>query len=254
MALLYFPGLGMVDLIAAVQSLSQPQDPPALMRVGYGLLVGFMLPVAFFTIARNPDLAAAPLQQVFTAALAFAAASVSGALWVGLVGCALLVILGGVVLTLVRGRRTVLRLRRQRVAWPVVVVAALGVTPWFVYAMAMASEQRRDARPYEDFTLGLQGWSALSTFAIAVVLFAFVASLRAPGWRSTVWTTGLAAVVFGLVGIIGQRLPGSPGLLGAIAAMVWGAALIAVGQLSSPHVESIAHRRRPARYETPWTE
>lgn len=231
-ALLYFPGLGIVDLISAMQGLSQPQDPVSVMRVGYGLLVGFMLPMAFFTVARDPDRSAAPLQQVFAAALAFAVAAVSGALWVGLVGCAMLLVLGGVVHTLVRGHRTLLRFRRERLLWALVAVAGMGATPWVVYAGAMAAEQRRDAGPYEDFTLGVQGWSALSSFAVAAVLFAFIASFRAPGWRSTLWTTGVAAVVFGIFGMAAQRLPGSPGLLGGIAAMMWGVTLIATGELS----------------------
>ncbi len=112
-ALLYFPGLGIVDLISAIQGLSQPQDPVSVMRVGYGLLVGFMLPMAFFTVARDPERSAAPLLQVFAAALAFAVAAVSGVVG-GSGWLRLLLVLGGVVHTLVRGPGPRLRFGRER--------------------------------------------------------------------------------------------------------------------------------------------
>ncbi len=228
MALLLIPGLGLVDLVSGVMDVVG-QGELGILRMGYGLLIGLLLPVAFFSIARDPERAAAPLQQVFAAALAFAVAALSGAVLVGLVGSAVLLVLGAAVFAVLPQRRNVLHFSCRRIARPLASVAGLGALPWLVYALAMAADQRRDALPYEDFTLGLQGWSGLCAFAIALVLFALVAALRPDGWRTTVWSTGLAAVGFGFCGVISAHLPGGPGRWWAAAAMAWGVALIVAG-------------------------
>ncbi|MDQ3454756.1 MAG: hypothetical protein M3513_04655 [Actinomycetota bacterium] len=49
---MYFPGLGVVDLASAALGLPD-RDEYVSMRSGYGLVVGFLLPVALFTLARQ---------------------------------------------------------------------------------------------------------------------------------------------------------------------------------------------------------
>ena len=48
----------------------------------------------------------------------------------------------------------------------------------------MAVQQRMGSDPYEDFTLGVQGWSALTVFALVMMLNSVIAVFRPPGWRS----------------------------------------------------------------------
>jgi hypothetical protein len=57
----------------------------------------------------------------------------------------------------------------------------------------MSARQRVGSAPYEDFTLGVQGWSALTVFAVVMVLNSLIMTLRPPGWRSMAWATGVAA-------------------------------------------------------------
>ncbi len=232
LALLYMPGLGIVDLVAAFLDLPD-RHPLAIMRVGYGLLVGFVLPVAFFVIARQPQRAVAPLLQILAAASAFLLAAVASGVAAGVVGAGILVLFAATLLTLGRARRASITRSRHRIAKPMLVLAVCGLAPWVSYAVAMAAQERRNALPYEDFTLGVQGWSALTTFALALALSSFLVSWRPVGWRSTAWTTGAAAVVFGIFAAIGDALPGSPGRLWGALAVAWGLALIAAAHFST---------------------
>ena len=83
--LMYFPGLGVVDLASAALGLPD-RDEYVSMRSGYGLVVGFLLPVALFTLARRPTLAAAPVQHVLAAAVAYFAAAAAGGVWTAIIG------------------------------------------------------------------------------------------------------------------------------------------------------------------------
>jgi hypothetical protein len=82
---MYFPGLGVVDLASAALGLPD-RDEYVSMRSGYGLVVGFLLPVALFTLARRPTLAAAPVQHVLAAAVAYFAAAAAGGVWTAIIG------------------------------------------------------------------------------------------------------------------------------------------------------------------------
>jgi hypothetical protein len=68
LGLLSFPGLGIVELAAAIFGLPG-QDDLVSTRSGYGLVIGLLLPVALLALVRKPILAAAPAQHVFTVAL-----------------------------------------------------------------------------------------------------------------------------------------------------------------------------------------
>jgi hypothetical protein len=94
---------------------------------------------------------------------------------------------------------------------PLLVLAGLGAIPWLVYAGMTALRQRRGTGPYEDFTMGVQGWSALTLFALVMVLNSIVSAFRPPGWRATLVATGVASLLFGLVGMWADEVPGSPG-------------------------------------------
>lgn len=108
----------------------------------------------------------------------------------------------------------------------------------------MALRQRSGTGPYEDFTLGVQGWSALSVFALVMVLNSTVGAFRPPGWRATSLATGIAALLFGLVGMWAADVPGSPGQVWGAAAVLWGAALTSAPWIASRLPLATAHGGR----------
>ena len=90
----------------------------------------------------------------------------------------------------------------------------------------MAVQQRMGSDPYEDFTLGVQGWSALTVFALVMMLNSVIAVFRPPGWRSMLRATGIASLMFGLVSVWVGAVPGSPEPFWGGGALLWGIALI----------------------------
>lgn len=222
--LMYFPGLGVVDLASAALGLPD-RDEYVSMRSGYGLVVGFLLPVALFTLARRPTLAAAPVQHVLAAAVAYFAAAAAGGVWTAIIGGVALLVSALVLARLAPGAGH-LRPAANPAHRPLVVLAALGAGPWVVYAGVMAVQQRMGSDPYEDFTLGVQGWSALTVFALVMMLNSVIAVFRPPGWRSMLRATGIASLMFGLVSVWVGAVPGSPGPFWGGGALLWGIALI----------------------------
>lgn len=225
LGLLYFPGLGAVDLASAMVGLPS-RDELASMRAAYGLVVGFLLPATLFLLAARPAGAAAPVQQVLAAAVAFLLTAAASGLWTALVGGVGLLVLGAALGRLAPGDVGVLPAASDAHR-PLLVLAGLGAIPWLVYAGMMALRQRSGTGPYEDFTLGVQGWSALTLFALVMVLNSIVSAFRPPGWRATLVATGVASLLFGLVGMWADEVPGSPGQAWGAAAVLWGVVLAA---------------------------
>lgn len=223
LGLLYFPGLGAVDLASAVVGLPSRAELVS-MRAAYGLVVGFLLPAALFLLAARPTGAAAPVQQVLAVAVAFLLTAVASGLPTALVGGVGLLVLSVALGRLAPGDLRVLPAASDAHR-PLLALAGLGAFPWLVYAGLMALRQRSGTGPYEDFTLGVQGWSALTLFALVMVLNTVVSAFRPAGWRATLLTTGVASLLFGLVGLWADDVPGSPGRAWGAAAVLWGVVL-----------------------------
>lgn len=223
LGLLYFPGLGAVDLASAIVGLSS-RDELVGMRAACGLVVGFLLPATLFLLAARPTGTAAPVQQVLVVAVAFLLTAVASGLWTALVGGAGLLVLGAALGRLAPGDLGVPRAASDA-HLPLLALAGLGAIPWLVYAGVMALRQRNGTGPYEDFTLGVQGWSALTLFALVMVLNSAVSTFRPPGWRATLLATGIASLLFGLVGLWADEVPGSLGRAWGAAAVLWGVVL-----------------------------
>ena len=93
LGLLYFPGLGAVDLASAIVGLPS-RDELVGMRAAYGLVIGFLLPATLFLLAARPTGTAAAVQQVLVVAVAFLLTAVASGLWTALVGGGGLLVLG----------------------------------------------------------------------------------------------------------------------------------------------------------------
>lgn len=223
LGLVYFPGLGVVDLASATVGLPSRNELVS-MRAAYGLVVGFLLPATLFLLAARPTGAAAAVQQVVAAAVAFLLTAAVSGLWTALVGGVGLLVLGAALGRLAPGDLGAPPAASDAHR-PLLVLTGLGAIPWLVYAGMMALRQRSGTGPYEDFTLGVQGWSALTVFALVMVLNSILSAFRPPGWRAVLLATGVASLLFGLVGMWADEVPGSLGQAWGAAAVLWGVAL-----------------------------
>jgi Ca2+/Na+ antiporter len=65
--------------------------------------------------------------------------------------------------------------------------------------------------------------------AFHLVLIAFISTTAFTGQRLTRWTTGLMAVLMCMVGIMFPDHTSSPGAIGGVLLLVWGALFVVLG-------------------------
>jgi hypothetical protein len=158
--------------------------------IGFGVLYGVNLTVAFVAMARRPERRISPFFQVVATALAaFVAAlvSVDGSyVLLGVIVAAAAAIL----LWLHPARAEVLQpaLDASRVMG---VFALAGSLPLVWFGLAMAELQRTG--PSTDPHVQMDHWANMAAMAFGLALLALLASLRMRGWRITAWCAGLGA-------------------------------------------------------------
>jgi hypothetical protein len=122
--------------------------------------------------------------------------------WItGVVG---LVLLGA----LAPDRRSLLRLPGHP-SVALLTYALLGAIPAWIYAVANAELQRLGSP--SDPHVSAHHWSGVAVAALAIAGAALASSLRGTGWRVAVAATAVAAIGFGLAGVIFSDDPGAPG-------------------------------------------
>jgi hypothetical protein len=124
---------------------------------------------------------------------------ISGFWITGLVG---LVLLG----VLHPDRRSLLRLPGNP-SIALLTYALLITIPAWIYAVSMAELQHG---PSNDPHVELHHWSGMAVAALAIAAAAIATSLRGVGWRFAAAATAIAAVAFGLFGLLFSDLPGAP--------------------------------------------
>jgi hypothetical protein len=124
---------------------------------------------------------------------------ISGFWITGLVG---LVLLGA----LHPNRRSLLRLPGDP-SVALLTYALLITIPAWIYAVSMAELQHG---PPDDPHVELHHWSAMAVAALAIAAAAIATSLRGVGWRFAAAATAVAAVAFGVFGLVFSNLPGAP--------------------------------------------
>lgn len=125
---------------------------------------------------------------------------ISGFLFIGMVGLVLLAVLHPDPRSLFRlpGRPSVAMLT----------YALLVAVPAWIYAVEMAQLQHGPATdPHVEF----HHWSGMAISALGLVGAAFAASLRGDGWTTTAGIGSVAAVLFGLAGLVFSEDAGAPG-------------------------------------------
>ena len=124
---------------------------------------------------------------------------VSGFYVTGIVGLVLLAILHP-------DPRSLLRLPgRPSVA--LLTYALMGTIPAWIYAVTEAELQHG---PVSDPHVELHHWSGLAVAALSIAGAALATSLRGEGWRVASAATAIAAVAFGIAGLVFSDYPGAP--------------------------------------------
>jgi len=125
---------------------------------------------------------------------------ISGFWITGAVGVAILGVLAP-------DRRSLLRLPgRPSVA--LLTYALLCAIPVWIYAVTNAELQRLGSPT--DPHVELHHWSGVAVAALAIAGAGLAASLRGEGWRFAAAATAIAAVAFGVAGLIFAESPGAP--------------------------------------------
>jgi hypothetical protein len=124
---------------------------------------------------------------------------VSGFYVTGVVGLVLLAVLHP-------DPRSLLRLPgRPSVA--LLTYALMGTIPAWIYAVTEAELQHG---PVSDPHVELHHWSGLAVAALSIAGAALATSLRGEGWRVASAATAVAAVAFGIAGLVFSDYPGAP--------------------------------------------
>jgi hypothetical protein len=99
------------------------------------------------------------------------------------------------------------------------ILALIGTIPAWIYAVTNAELQHG---PVTDPHVELHHWSGIAVAALSIAGAGIASSLRGVGWEIASAATALAAVVFGLAGLVFSDLPGAP-------AVEWSWVAIAAG-------------------------
>jgi hypothetical protein len=116
-------------------------------------------------------------------------------------------------------------------------LAVLGAIPAAIYAWDNARIQLQ-VDPSMDMTGHWSGhhWSGIAGSALALVVVGVILAFRSPADRMWIWAGGLAAMLFGLAGIIfsdAGRYPSSIGALWGVLVLFAGLVYIVVAEVSS---------------------
>jgi hypothetical protein len=125
---------------------------------------------------------------------------ISGFWITGLVGLLLLGVLHP-------DRRSLLRLPGNPII-ALLTYALLITIPAWIYAVSMAELQRRG--PANDPHVELHHWSGMAVAALAIAAAAIATALRGVGWPFAAAATAVAAVAFGVFGLVFSDHPGAP--------------------------------------------
>jgi hypothetical protein len=85
--------------------------------------------------------------------------------------------------------------------------ALMGTIPAWIYAVTNAELQHG---PTSDPHVELHHWSGVAVAALSISGAALATSLRGEGWRVASAATAVAAVAFGIVGLVFSDYPGAP--------------------------------------------
>jgi hypothetical protein len=112
---------------------------------------------------------------------------------------------------------------------PTAILALLALAPAVAFALTQAELQRNGlaADPHVEF----HHYSGMASYALAIPLAAFAASLRVPGRRAGAWIAGLTAAGLGISSLALSDHVGAFDMLWAWLALALGVAVVALAEL-----------------------
>ncbi len=74
-------------------------------------------------------------------------------------------------------------------------------------------------------------WSAMGGFALAIASLAGIAAFGISGWRLCAWSSGLAAIVYGIVSLVFPEDASAAVPVWALLSIAWGVVFIVIGEV-----------------------
>jgi hypothetical protein len=74
-------------------------------------------------------------------------------------------------------------------------------------------------------------WSAMGGFALAIAALACLAAFGIPGWSLSAWSSGLAAIVYGVVSLVFPEDASAALAAWALLSIAWGVVFIVIGEV-----------------------
>jgi hypothetical protein len=233
---LVLPGFGVIDL-----SVTWDADWPQVLEAGWGLFATVIVGAAFALVAVRPRGFAPGGAQLVVAIIALAISAVvaeEARLFVLVALLALqTMVVGGLLWRGWPGGSESWGPRASGVSRPLLVVACVGVVPWFAYAFDMWA-LNREGRPDSDVTLAIDHYSVQGALAVSLALLAPMAALLEDARPFVALCAALAAFYLGLVSIAWQDSAGGLSRAWSAAAIAWALALAAVALSSRIRADS----------------
>jgi hypothetical protein len=89
-------------------------------------------------------------------------------------------------------------------------------------------------------------WSAMGGFTVSIVALAGIAALGIPGWGLAAWSSGLAAIGYGVVSLVFPDDASAALPVWAVLSIAWGVAFVVAGQMERRRTQGV---RSPSRGE-----
>jgi hypothetical protein len=202
--------------------------------VGFGILYGVVLTVAFVALTRRSWATPAAFLQVVATALAALIAALASTdaddLFLGLS----VAVAAAIVLWVHPARGELLR-SSLKPSPAMSAFVLLGAIPLVWFGLTMAGLQRTGFP--SDPHVSMDHWANMAATAFGLCLTGLLACSRIRGWRLSAWCAGIGLAVYGLASTVFHRFPGtnvpypgSEGTAWGVAALIGGLAFIAVGQ------------------------
>ena len=210
--------------------------------IGFGVLYGVLLTVAFVAMAWKPEQLTA-FFQVLVVALAALIGGLVSADASYLVLAVAVGVAAAILLALHPARAELIHpaAKPSPVIGAFVLVASIPLV-WF--GLTMARLQR--AGPPYDPHVSMDHWATMAAVAFGLVLAGLLAASGIRGWRLAAWCAGLGAAFYGLASIVFRRFPGtdipypgSEGIGWGLVALIGGLAFIAVSEWEAHRSRSV---------------
>lgn len=114
---------------------------------------------------------------------------------------------------------------------PLIAVACAAIVPFAVIAIDLVMGFWELRPPTHDDTWGIDHWPMQAALALALPAVSVLASLRAPGWKFSLWTVIISSTWWGAVSLSYPRHAGSLAIFGGWAAIAWSLALLVASSL-----------------------